>query len=58
MVFVVRQGGVATVVAVFVPGRIECAVFATASFLAQAPTVASALALFRLTQALAVLRRG
>jgi hypothetical protein len=58
MVFVVRQGGEATAVAVFVPGRIECAAFATASYLAQAPTVASALVLFRLTRALAVFRRG
>jgi ACR3 family arsenite efflux pump ArsB len=50
MVFVVRNVGVATAVAVTVLGRVEFAVFAAASFLAQVPLVLAALALFRLSR--------
>jgi BASS family bile acid:Na+ symporter len=47
MVFVVRNVGVATALAVTVLGRVEFAVFATAYFIAQAPILVVAVLLFR-----------
>jgi BASS family bile acid:Na+ symporter len=47
MVFVVRNVGVATAIAVTVLGRIEFAVFATAYFLAQVPVLLAAVLAFR-----------
>lgn len=47
MIFVVRNVGVATAIAVSVLGRVEFAVFATAYFLAQAPILVAAVVVFR-----------
>jgi BASS family bile acid:Na+ symporter len=47
MVFVVRNVGIATAVAVTVLGRVEFAVFATAYFLAQVPILLAAVVVFR-----------
>jgi bile acid:Na+ symporter, BASS family len=47
MVFVVRNVGIATAIAVTVLGRVEFAVFATAYFLAQAPILLGAVLVFR-----------
>jgi hypothetical protein len=47
MVFVVRNVGIATAIAVTVLGRVEFAVFATAYFLAQVPLLLAAVVLFR-----------
>jgi bile acid:Na+ symporter, BASS family len=47
MVFVVRNVGIATAIAVTVLGRIEFAVFATAYFLAQVPILVGAFLVFR-----------
>jgi bile acid:Na+ symporter, BASS family len=47
MVFVVRNVGIATAIAVTVLGRVEFAVFATAYFLAQAPILLVAVLAFR-----------
>ncbi len=47
MIFVTRNVGIATAIAVSVPGRVEFAVFATAYFLAQAPILVAAVVLFR-----------
>jgi bile acid:Na+ symporter, BASS family len=51
MVFVVRNVGIATAIAVTVLGRAEFAVFATAYFLAQAPMLLVAVVLFRYLRA-------
>jgi BASS family bile acid:Na+ symporter len=51
MVFVVRNVGIATAVAVTVLGRVEFAVFATAYFLAQVPILLAAAVAFRSTRA-------
>jgi len=53
-VFVVRNVGIATAIAVTVLGRVEFAVFATAYFLVQAPILVAAAVAFRCMQ----LRRG
>lgn len=50
MIFVVRNVGIATAIAVTVLGRIEFAVFATAYFLAQAPIILAAVLMFRCTR--------
>src|SRR5205823_1680558 len=50
MVFVVRNVGVATAIAVTVLGRVEFAVFATAYFLAQVPILVVAVLVFRCTR--------
>jgi bile acid:Na+ symporter, BASS family len=50
MVFVVRNVGIATAVAVTVLGRVEFAVFATAYFLTQAPILLTAVLVFRCTR--------
>lgn len=50
MVFVVRNAGIATAIAVTVLGRSEFAVFGTAYFLAQVPTLLAAVCVFRVTQ--------
>ncbi len=47
MVFVVRNVGIATAIAVTVLGRVEFAVFATAYFLAQVPILLAAALVFR-----------
>jgi bile acid:Na+ symporter, BASS family len=47
MVFVVRNVGIATAIAVTVLGRVEFAVFATAYFLAQVPLLLAAVLVFR-----------
>jgi BASS family bile acid:Na+ symporter len=47
MVFVVRNVGIATAIAVTVLGRVEFAVFATAYFLAQVPILLAAVVVFR-----------
>src|SRR5947208_7759581 len=47
MVFVVRNVGIATAIAVTVLGRVEFAVFATAYFLAQVPILLAAVGVFR-----------
>jgi BASS family bile acid:Na+ symporter len=47
MVFVVRNVGIATAIAVTVLGRVEFAVFATAYFLAQVPILLAAVLVFR-----------
>jgi BASS family bile acid:Na+ symporter len=47
MVFVVRNVGIATAIAVTVLGRVEFAVFATAYFLAQVPILLTAVLVFR-----------
>jgi ACR3 family arsenite efflux pump ArsB len=47
MVLVVRNGGIATSIAVTVLGRVEFAVFATAYFLAQVPILLTAVLVFR-----------
>jgi BASS family bile acid:Na+ symporter len=47
MVFVVRNVGIATAIAVTVLGRVEFAVFATAYFLAQMPILLAAVLVFR-----------
>jgi ACR3 family arsenite efflux pump ArsB len=47
MVFVVRNVGIATAIAVTVLGRVEFAVFATAYFLAQVPILLLAVVVFR-----------
>jgi BASS family bile acid:Na+ symporter len=47
MVFVVRNAGIATAIAVTVLGRVEFAVFATAYFLSQAPILLAAVLVFR-----------
>jgi BASS family bile acid:Na+ symporter len=47
MVFVVRNVGIATAIAVTVLGRVEFAVFATAYFLAQVPILLTAILVFR-----------
>ena len=47
MVFVVRNVGIATAIAVTALGRVEFAVFATAYFLAQVPIVLAAVLVFR-----------
>jgi bile acid:Na+ symporter, BASS family len=47
MVFVVRNVGIATAIAVTVLGRVEFAVFATAYFLAQVPILVGAVLVFR-----------
>ena len=47
MVFVVRNVGIATALAVTVLGRVEFAVFATAYFLAQVPILLAAVVVFR-----------
>jgi BASS family bile acid:Na+ symporter len=49
MVFVVRNVGIATAIAVTVLGRVEFAVFATAYFLAQVPILLTAVVVFRCT---------
>jgi BASS family bile acid:Na+ symporter len=51
MVFVVRNVGIATAIAVTVLGRVEFAVFATAYFLAQVPILLAAALVFRCTRA-------
>ena len=48
MVFVVRNVGIATAIAVTVLGRVEFAVFATAYFLAQVPILLAAVVVFRM----------
>jgi bile acid:Na+ symporter, BASS family len=50
MVFVVRNVGIATAIAVTVLGRVEFAVFATAYFLAQVPILLAAVLVFRYKQ--------
>lgn len=50
IVFVVRNVGVATAIAVTVLGQVEFAVFATASFLAQVPLLLAAVIVFRCTR--------
>jgi hypothetical protein len=50
MVFVVRNVGIATAVAVTALGRVEFAVFATAYFLAQVPILLAAVLGFRCVQ--------
>jgi ACR3 family arsenite efflux pump ArsB len=47
MVFVVRNVGIATAIAVTILGRVEFAVFATAYFLAQVPLLLAAALVFR-----------
>jgi hypothetical protein len=47
MVFVVRNVGVGTAIAVPALGRVEFAVFATADFLAQVPIFLAAVLVFR-----------
>jgi hypothetical protein len=47
MVFVVRNVGISTAIAVTVLGRVEFAVFATAYFLAQVPVLLAAVLAFR-----------
>jgi hypothetical protein len=47
MVFVVRNVGIATAIAVTLLGRVEFAVFATAYFLAQTPILVAAAVVFR-----------
>jgi BASS family bile acid:Na+ symporter len=47
MVFVVRNVGIATAIAVTALGRVEFAVFATAYFLAQVPILLAAVVVFR-----------
>jgi bile acid:Na+ symporter, BASS family len=47
MVFVVRNVGIATAIAVTVLGRVEFAVFATAYFLAQMPILVAAVLVYR-----------
>jgi hypothetical protein len=47
MVFVVRNVGIATAIAVTVLGRVEFAVFATAYFLAQVPILVMSVLVFR-----------
>ncbi len=47
MVFVVRNVGIATAIAVTALGRVEFAVFATAYFLAQAPLLLAVVLVFR-----------
>ena len=47
MIFVARNVGIATAIAVSVLGRVEFAVFATAYFLAQAPILVAAVVVFR-----------
>ncbi len=47
MIFVVRNVGIATAIAVTVLGRVEFAVFATAYFLAQVPILLAAVLVFR-----------
>jgi ACR3 family arsenite efflux pump ArsB len=51
MVFVVRNVGMATAIAVTSPGRVEFAVFATAYFLVQVPVLLAAALAFRGTRA-------
>lgn len=50
MIFVVRNVGIATAIAVTVLGRVEFAVFATAYFLAQTPIVLVFVLVFRYTR--------
>jgi bile acid:Na+ symporter, BASS family len=50
MVFVVRNVGIATAIAVTVLGRVEFAVFATAYFMAQVPILLAAVLVFRCMQ--------
>jgi hypothetical protein len=50
MVFVVRNVGIATAIAVTVLGRVEFAVFATAYFLAQTPILLAAVLVLRCKQ--------
>jgi bile acid:Na+ symporter, BASS family len=47
MVFIVRNVGIATAIAVTVLGRVEFAVFATAYFLSQVPILLAAVLVFR-----------
>jgi hypothetical protein len=47
MVFVVRNVGITTAIAVTALGRVEFAVFATAYFLAQVPILLAAVVVFR-----------
>jgi BASS family bile acid:Na+ symporter len=47
IVFVVRNVGIATAIAVTILGRVEFAVFATAYFLAQVPILLAAVLVFR-----------
>jgi ACR3 family arsenite efflux pump ArsB len=47
MVFVVRNVGIATAIAVTALGRVEFAMFATAYFLAQAPLLLAFVVVFR-----------
>ena len=47
MIFVVRNVGIATAIAVTTLGRVEFAVFATAYFLAQVPILLAAVLVFR-----------
>ena len=58
MVFVVRNVGVATALAVTVLGRLEFAVFATAYFLSQVPLLLVAVLLYRAVGAAAPGWRG
>jgi bile acid:Na+ symporter, BASS family len=51
IVFVVRNVGIATAIAVTVLGRVEFAVFATAYFLAQVPILVGAVLVFRYVRA-------
>jgi bile acid:Na+ symporter, BASS family len=51
MVFVVRNVGIATAIAVTVLGRVEFAVFATAYFLTQAPILVAVVLVFRRVRA-------
>jgi BASS family bile acid:Na+ symporter len=50
MVFVVRNVGIATAIAVTILGRVEFAVFATAYFLTQVPILLTAVLMFRCTR--------